>query len=163
MVRGNGEGESYHVPAASSWGKGHAMTQEEPESWFNVCEERLRRASIAATGEAHWDMVWQKWANYMGKGKWVGAEQPPDMQWDTCLWDVCGWLREFDCLWLQLRPEIEIVAGPPEAALRHVAGNLGLELDDSDLESDLGSEDEGEGVGGMGLNGLDELGGGLTG
>ena len=48
-------------------------------------------------------MVGLKWANYMGKGKWVGAQQPPDMQWDTCLWDVCGWLREFDCLWLQLR------------------------------------------------------------
>ena len=45
----------------------------------------LRRASIAATGEAHWYMVGQKWANYMGKGKWEGAEQPPDMQWHTCL------------------------------------------------------------------------------
>ena len=77
------------------------------------------------------------------------------MQWDTCLWDVCGWLREFDCLWLQLRPEIEIVAGPLEGALRRVAGNLRLELDDLDLESDLGSEGEGEGVGGLELDGLD--------
>ena len=152
LVRGNGEGESYHVPAASSWGKGHSMTQEEAESWCNVCEERLRRASIAAMREAHWDMVGQKWANYMGKGKWVGAEQPPDMQWETCFWFVCGWLKEFDCLWLQLRPEIEIVAGLPEGALRCVAGELGLELDVSDLESDLGSEDAGEGVGGLGLN-----------
>ena len=53
LVRGNGEGESYHLPAASLWGKGHVMTQEEAESWFNVGEERLRRASIAVTGEAH--------------------------------------------------------------------------------------------------------------
>ena len=45
--------KKYHLPAASSWGKGHAMTQEEAESWFNVCEERLRSTSIAATGEAH--------------------------------------------------------------------------------------------------------------
>ena len=33
-----------------------------------------------------------------------------------------------------------------------MAGDLGLELDVSDLESDLGSEDEGEGVGGLGLD-----------
>ena len=76
-MRGNGEGESFHLPAASSWGRCHAMTQEEAESWFNVCVERVRRASITATGEAHCDMVVQKWANYMGKGKWEGAEQPP--------------------------------------------------------------------------------------
>ena len=85
VVRGTGEGESFHLSAASSWGRGHAMTEEEAESWFNMCEERLRRASITATGGAHCDMVVQKWANYMGKGKWEGAEQPPDMQWDTCL------------------------------------------------------------------------------
>ena len=52
------------------------------------------------------------------------------------------------------------MAGPPEGALGRVAGNLGLELDESDLESDLGSEDEGERVGGLGLDGLD---GGLAG
>ena len=80
LVHGNGGEESFQLPAASSWGRGHAMTQKEAELWFGVCEERLRRASIAATGEAHWDMVGQKWANYMGKGKWKGAEQPPDMQ-----------------------------------------------------------------------------------
>ena len=69
MVRGNRECESYQLPAASSWGEGHAITQEEAESWFNVCEARLRRVSIAATWEAHWDLVGQKWANYIGKGK----------------------------------------------------------------------------------------------
>ena len=121
------------------------MTQEEAVSWFNVCEERLRKASIAATAEAHWDMVEHKWANYMGKGKWEGVEQPPDMQWDTYLWDVCGWLLEFDCLWLQQCPESEIVAGPPEGARRRVAGDLGLELDVSDPESDSEYEDEGSG------------------
>ena len=65
------------------------------------------------------------------------------MQWDTWLWDVCGCLREFDCLWLQQRPECDILAGPPEGALRRVTGDLGLELDVSDLESD--SEPNGEG------------------
>ena len=98
LVRGNGEWESFQLPAASSWGRGHGMTQEEAESWCGVCEERLRRASITVTGEAHWDMVGQKWVNHMGKGKWEGAEQPPDMQCDTCLWDVCGGLRECDSL-----------------------------------------------------------------
>ena len=34
-----------------------------------------------------------------------------------------------------------------------MAGVLGLELNVSDLESDLRSEDEGEGVGGLGLDG----------
>ena len=147
LVRGNGEGESFQLPAANFWGKGHAMTQEEAESWFGVCEERLRRASIGATGEPHWDMVGQGWVDYMGKLRWEGAEQPPDMQWDTCLWDVCGWLRESDCLWLQQRPENETVAGLPGGALRLVAGNLGLELDVSDCGSDAGSE-VGEGSGG---------------
>ena len=85
LVRGNGEGESFQLPAANSWGKGHALTQEEAESWFGVCEERLRRASIGATGEPHWDMVGQGWVDYMGKLRWEGAEQPPDMQWYTCL------------------------------------------------------------------------------
>ena len=153
MVRGNGEGESFQLPAASSWGKGHAMSQEEAESWFGVCEERLRRASIGATGEPHWDMVGLGWVDYVGKTKWEGAEQPPDMQWDTCLWDVCGWLRESDCLWLQQRPENEIVAGPPGGALRLVAGNLGLELDVSDCGSDAGSEFGGGGSGRMVLEG----------
>ena len=26
LVRGNGEGESFQLPAADSWGKGHAMS-----------------------------------------------------------------------------------------------------------------------------------------
>ena len=153
LVHENGEGESYQLPAANSWGKGHALTREEAESWFGVCEERLRRASIGTTGEPHLDMVGQGWVDYMGKLRWEGAEQPPDMQWDTCLWDVCGWLRESDCLWLQQRPEGEIVAGPPEGALRLVAGNLGLELDVSDCGSDAGSEIGGGGGGRMVLEG----------
>ena len=141
------------APAANSWGRGHALSLEEAESWFNVCEERLRRASVGATGEPHWDMVGQGWVDYMGRMKWEGAEQPPDMQWDTCLWDVCGWLRESDCLWLQQRPENEIVARPPGGALRLVAGNLGLELDVSDCESDAGPEGGGGSVGRMVLDG----------
>ena len=60
LVRGNGEAESFQLAAASLWGRGHALTREEAESWFGVYGERIRRASIAATGEAHWDMVGQK-------------------------------------------------------------------------------------------------------
>ena len=52
---------------------------------------------------------------------------------------MCRWLTEFDCLWLQLRSEDQILAGPPDGALKRVAGNLGLELDVSDAESASGS------------------------
>ena len=37
------------------------------------------------------------------------------------------------------------MAGPPEGALRRVAGDLGLQLDVSDSESDSEYEDEGSG------------------
>ena len=88
-----------------------------------------------------------------GEDEMGGGGATPDMQWDTCLWDVCGWLRESDYLWLQQRPENEIVAGPPRGALRLMAGNLGLELDVSDCESDAGSEVGGGSGGRMVLEG----------
>ena len=108
MVRDGGLGESYQLPAAIKWGRGHALTLQEAESWINVCGERMRWASIAATEEAHWDDVGQAWVNDLGVKKWKGAEQPPDMQWETCLRNVCQWLGECDCLWMQWRPRHEI-------------------------------------------------------
>ena len=127
-------GESYQLPAVSDWGRGHALTLEEAESSMNVCGERIRRASIAVTGGAHWDDVVQAWANDLGAKKWRGAEQPPDMQWETCLQDVCRWLGEFDCLWMQQRPKPKIEVGPSAGALRRLAGDLGVSMDDSDLD-----------------------------
>ena len=42
LVRDGGLGEWYQLPAASDWGKGHALTLEEAELWINVCGERMR-------------------------------------------------------------------------------------------------------------------------
>ena len=100
------------------------------------------------TGEAHWDDVGQACVNDLGAKKWIGAEQPPDMQWETCLRDFCRWLWEFDCLWMQPRPKHEIEVGAAAGALRRLAGDLRVSLDDSDL--DLESEHEDKAVGGGG-------------
>ena len=113
----------------------------------------MRRASISVTGEAQWDDVGQAWVNDFGAKKWRGAEQPPDMQWETCLWDVCRWLGEFDCLWMQRRPRHEIEVVPAEGALGRLAGDLGVSMDDSDLDLESECEDEAVGGGGFVLRG----------
>ena len=113
----------------------------------------MRRASIAATGEAHWDDMGQAWVNDLGPKKWRGAEQPPDMQGEACLQDVCRWLGELDCLWMQRRPRHEIEVGPATGALKRLAGDLGVSMDDSDLDLESECEDEAVGGGGSVLRG----------
>lgn len=64
------------------------------------------------------------------------------MQWETCLWNVYRWLEVFDYLWLQQRPRHEVEVGPAAGTLRRLAGDLGVSMDDSDLDSDTECERE---------------------
>ena len=69
LVRDGRLCESSQLPAASVWGRGHALTLEEAKSWINVYSERLRRASIAVTGEDLWHDMGQVWVNNLGAKK----------------------------------------------------------------------------------------------
>lgn len=59
-----------------------------------------------------------------------------------CVQDVCRWLWEFDCQWLQQHPRHEIEVGLATGILRRLAGDLGVSIDDSDLGLDSKCEDE---------------------
>ena len=105
---------------------------------MNVCAERLRRACHVNTGEGVGEDVAQAWTIEMSSVKWTGAQGGLDMQSEEVLRDVTVWLGEFDCLWLQRRPRHEIEVGPTTGALRRLAGDLGVPLDD--FGDDSGSE-----------------------
>ena len=66
----------------------------------------------------------------MGSMKWTVAQGGLNMQCKETLLIVRVWLGEYDCLWLQKRPRHEIEVGPVAGALRRLAGDLGVLMDD---------------------------------
>ena len=87
--------------------------------------------------------VAQAWTNEMDGVKWTGVQGGLNMQCEEVLQDVRVWLWEFNCLWLQQRPRYEIEVGPAAGALRRLAGDLGVPLDDFGYDSGLDWDEAG--------------------
>ena len=78
----------------------------------------------------------------MGEVKWKGVQGGLDFQCQEALRELRRWMSEQDCLWLQLRPRNEITVGPADGALRRLAGDLGVPMDDFELDSEGEEWDE---------------------